>query len=125
MPIHPEEISRLRDNLDQQLRYLESVALSGDPQVTAHLQQIIKVLRNHSDACMSHFYHGAHPIGDPRLQHLAKDFLAYKNRYGSEAEKVLYQNMTFQGLLVRLLTKRPLTFYLPSDTFFHVHKKTV
>lgn len=44
-------------------------------------------------------------------------FLSIKREYGTEKEKELYQTMTRDEFIDRLLTKRPISFFLSSDTY--------
>lgn len=53
--------------------------------------------------------------GDVRK--LASDFLALKQMEGTATEKAVYRNMTIDGFLNRLMTKRPLAFLGAHDTY--------
>ncbi len=46
---------------------------------------------------------------------LIKDFLDEKRKNGNDTEKTLYQNMSTEDFVTRLLTKRPLTFWNSTD----------
>jgi hypothetical protein len=62
----------------------------------------------------SHFA-GVTPIVHHAFPSLLDDFLAAKRAHGSTIERALYANMNPEGLLSRMLQKRPLTFWLPND----------
>ena len=57
------------------------------------------------------------PIACIRLKELFEEFLRIKKQIGSDLEKRLYQYCDVKDLVHRLLTKRPLTFYTPKDTY--------
>lgn len=51
------------------------------------------------------------------VEKLIDDFLAYKRMHGSKKEKALYQNISTENFIKRLIIKRPLMFMTPSDTY--------
>ena len=73
--------------------------------------------RKKSEASIMAFANTARPIIHPHLLKLMHDFLSYKRAHGSAIEKRLYQDMTLDQFLTRLLTLRPMGFYGPSDKY--------
>ncbi|MCW5583832.1 MAG: DUF4804 domain-containing protein [Gammaproteobacteria bacterium] len=59
----------------------------------------------------------ARTIVDPKVIELIKDFLAYKKEHGTEKEKELYEKMTPEAFIERLLTKRPVVFMGDTDDY--------
>jgi hypothetical protein len=59
----------------------------------------------------------AHPLIHANVMDLIRDFLSYKKRYGTTAEKKLYKNMDEYAFIDRLLIKRPLMFMTNSDLY--------
>gem|GEM_PF-1001687 len=59
----------------------------------------------------------AYPLMHNKVTSLMNDFLTYKKLYGSDIEKALYATMNINDFINRLLTQRPLTFYLSSDNY--------
>jgi len=57
------------------------------------------------------------PIVHPKVAVLAKAFLEYKRANGSEVEKDVYAALSVDELYIRLLAKRPVTFFSPSDSY--------
>jgi len=58
-----------------------------------------------------------HPIIHKKVLGLITNFLKLKKEYGSEIEKKVYKEMDSSQFINRLLTKRPLTFWNPSDDY--------
>lgn len=58
-----------------------------------------------------------YPIMHESVIKLIDDFLNYKRKYGSSIEKELYLKLNRNLFIQRLLTKRPISFLLPSDTY--------
>jgi len=58
-----------------------------------------------------------YPITHDAVHQLIRDFLAYKTQSGSAIEKKLYENMSEEAFVTRLLTNRPLMFLNPNDTY--------
>jgi hypothetical protein len=60
-----------------------------------------------------------YPIMHSKIKTLITDFLNYKKRYGTDIEKEFYNRnpMTVEDFIIRLLTKRPITFYDSSDKY--------
>ncbi len=58
-----------------------------------------------------------YPIIHKKSLELMDKFLAYKRAHGSAIEKALYATMSRSAFIDRLLTKRPLTFYMPWDEY--------
>ncbi len=55
------------------------------------------------------------PLLDPKVHVLISDFLASKRINGTDAEKKLYESMTQEQFIERLLSKRALMFMNPMD----------
>ncbi|MGD9592448.1 MAG: DUF4804 domain-containing protein [Candidatus Berkiella sp.] len=70
-----------------------------------------------SESDIMRFVNATRPIIHPPLLKLMHDFLAYKKQHGSVIEKKLYQDMTLDQFISRLLTKRPMVFMGPNDTY--------
>jgi len=58
-----------------------------------------------------------YPLVHGSVLSLAYDFLRIKLNYGSEIEKALYKDMTIEGFLNRLATKRCVVFYQGYDAY--------
>ncbi len=58
-----------------------------------------------------------YPIMHTKVRPLIDDFLRCKKTTGSEIEKKLYETMTFDAFINRLLINRPLAFLNPSDKY--------
>ena len=58
---------------------------------------------------------GVRILLDERASKIGKHFLTHKQTYGNAIEKAVYNGMSFEGFIERLLKKRPLTFYKPED----------
>lgn len=54
-------------------------------------------------------------VAHRRFPQLVKDFLYHKLVHGTEVEKSLYKSLTWQEEVKRLVEKRPLVFFLPTD----------
>lgn len=57
------------------------------------------------------------PLVHSKLLKLASDFLTRKQTHGSAQDKTVYGSLDAQGLICRLLTKRPLMFMTESDMY--------
>lgn len=57
------------------------------------------------------------PLIDAQTLQLIDNFLAVKREHGSAVEKSLYENMTKEQFVTRLLTKRPRAFYGAEDIY--------
>jgi len=57
------------------------------------------------------------PLLHKKVISLIHDFLSYKKRHGSQKEKTLYEKMTAEQFIDRLLKKRPLAFLGASDQY--------
>ena len=60
---------------------------------------------------------GVRPVADVRVRHMLGEFLRIKRATGSAIERELYANMDADGLVDRLLHKRPLVFCEKSDQY--------
>ena len=60
---------------------------------------------------------GVRPVADARVHHLLGEFLRIKRTTGSSIEKELYADMDANGLVDRLLHRRPLVFCESSDQY--------
>lgn len=58
-----------------------------------------------------------HVLVSRELRSLLAHFLRYKNSYGSTKEKELYDAITIDKFIIRLLEKRPLMFMTPADQY--------
>lgn len=58
------------------------------------------------------------PLLPQRVWSFIPKFLAFKQQYGTEKEKALYQEMTPVEFVDRLITKRPLMFMTSGDSYF-------
>ncbi len=65
-----------------------------------------------------------HVLIHPQTRALFEDYLEYKRMYGSAQEKALYQDMHVDGLIRRLMTKRPLAFLTSRDSYLLRDGKT-
>ncbi|XP_011296474.2 uncharacterized protein LOC101898587 isoform X1 [Musca domestica] len=63
----------------------------------------------------------AYPVIHERVLQLYLDFLEYKCLYGHSKEKDLYQNMTLEQFVQRLLTKRCVAFVGPMDSYMLIN----
>jgi hypothetical protein len=63
--------------------------------------------------CMNQTY----PVTTNRIIQLIHDFIAYKKKFGSRVEQKLYQNITHDQFIYRLITKRPYAFFTSNDRF--------
>ncbi|KAJ8955899.1 hypothetical protein NQ318_005447 [Aromia moschata] len=59
----------------------------------------------------------AYPVVHEQTLNLYARFLRYKRKFGSEVEKSLYENLTIDGLVDRLLRKRAVVFVDGSDYY--------
>ena len=60
---------------------------------------------------------GVYAIMCGHLPQLLAQFLRIKTQFGHPTEKELYQGMSVEDLVTRMLTKRPLCFFEESDVF--------
>jgi hypothetical protein len=58
-----------------------------------------------------------YPIIHSKTSKLLDDLLKYKKEHGTLVEQVFYKNITREAFINRLLTQRPLTFYLEDDSY--------
>lgn len=82
--------------------------------VKRKLQQLAAVVSSHEwrqAKC------GVHPIMHERVPALLNSFLRAKQALGSAVERALYEDMSVEDLVTRLLTKRPLSFYTRDDVY--------
>ena len=63
------------------------------------------------------FANQAYPIIHEAVVDLIKDFLAFKRQYGSSPERELYRAMSVAEFVDRLVSKRPLVFFMPVDSW--------
>jgi len=94
---------------------------SHKPDLPNHMQQVIaqqKALGKSETAVKQQIAEDANksrPILHEDVITLIKDFLADKKANGTSEEKALYQNMSTEDFVTRLLTKRPLVFWNGTD----------
>lgn len=97
----------------EELRVAMSELPYGFP-VKRKLQQLAAVVSSHEwrqAKC------GVHPIMHERVPALLNSFLRAKQALGSAVERALYEDMSVEDLVTRLLTKRPLSFYTRDDVY--------
>lgn len=61
------------------------------------------------------FANETHPFISKKVWVLAHNFLELKKIHGTDKEKELYATLTLPEFFDRLITKRPVVFYLPND----------
>ena len=82
-------------------------------QTTANL---IENMRGKSEI-IERFASQAYPIIHERVVELIKDFLAFKRQHGSSIERELYRAMSVAEFVDRLVSKRPLVFFMSVDSW--------
>lgn len=79
---------------------------------------LLKTLRpSRGDAVLLDNANGAYPLVHEEVLRLCLDFLALKRAHGSEVERGVYRDLTLEGLVDRLLVKRPLVFVGERDRY--------
>lgn len=96
---------------------LDNIAHHPIPLPTYHNTVAFLAEQNEKPIKISEFANRAKPIIDIRFIKLAQDFLAYKSRYGSSIEKNLYEDMTLDTFISRLLLQRPFVFMGDEDFY--------
>ena len=66
--------------------------------------------------CLAEMAPGAAVLAHGAVVVLLQDFLSLLVERGSSKERRIYLGMTPAGLALRLIEKRPLTFWLPQDS---------
>ena len=82
-------------------------------QTTANL---IANMRDRSET-IERFANQAYPIIHETVVELIQDFLAFKLQHGSFPERELYRAMSVAECVDRLVSKRPLVFFMPVDSW--------
>jgi len=71
----------------------------------------------HKSETIERFAQQAYPIIHQSLVGLIQDFLSLKLNHGSSIERDFYKEMTLPDFVDRLVSKRPLVFYTPVDSW--------
>ena len=82
-------------------------------QTTANL---IENMRDRSET-IERFANQAYPIIHETVVDLIQDFLTFKRQHGSSTERKLYRAMSVTEFVDRLVSKRPLVFFMSVDSW--------
>ncbi len=80
--------------------------------------------QNKSPLTLAQFAQNTKPLLHWKVIKLMMDFIAYKGVYGSQIEKSLYDKITIDEFINRLLLKRPFTFMGAVDHYLLHNKQT-
>jgi hypothetical protein len=105
------------DNLSFDTLISRSNALPYEfPLYNNKLQVLCGNNEERKEAVLAHA-RGTRPLLHSSIWSLCDKFLVLKRVYGSKVEKELYENMSVEELVQRLLVKRPLAFLTSSDSY--------
>ncbi|XP_045119074.1 uncharacterized protein LOC123509005 isoform X2 [Portunus trituberculatus] len=116
---HLEELAKVEQPPSVTLD--EVVALSDQfpvrfPTQTARLKTLLKG-GVHDEATLEEHVNSAYPVVHERVLPLLAAFLHFKRHHGRKKEREVYGTLGLLDLVDRLLKKRPIVFYNPSDVY--------
>ena len=87
--------------------------------VGVKVQTNANLIENMSDRSetIERFANQAYPIIHEKVVDLIQDFLAFKRQHGSSVERELYLAMSVAEFVDRLVSKRPLVFFMSVDSW--------
>lgn len=83
------------------------------------VQTTVNLIKNfsHKRETIQRFANQAYPLIHESLLGLIRDFLSFKLKHGSSIERDFYKEMTVTDFVDRLVSKRPLVFFMPVDSW--------